>query len=286
MSTSRRGLGRGLDALLGSAPEGASVSPVVERSPSTLPVGQLQPNPHQPRTQFDKQDLDSLAASIRNSGLVQPIVVSHQGDTHYIIAGERRWRAAQLAGLTEVPVVVREQVGDRQMLELALIENLQRADLNPIDEAKAFAGLRDSHQLSQEKVARVVGKSRAAVANALRLLDLPQEVQGWLQEGSLSAGQARPLLALGAAEAIVNVASRVREQGLSVRQIEALVRSKGKKRKPTKEKEAHAKDAEERLTRALQTKVEIERRKRGGVIKVFFHSEGELIRLFDHLHRS
>ena len=286
MSANRRGLGRGLDALLGTASEPTDPNQQARKDGPTLQVEQLQPNPHQPRSEFDQGQLESLAASIKSRGLVQPIVVSDQGDGYTIVAGERRWRAAKLAGLQDVPVVFRDQVDERQMLELALIENLQRSDLNPIDEATAFAALRDGYQLSQERVARAVGKSRVTVANSLRLLDLPKQVQGWLKEGSLRAGQARPLLALGDTDTIVAVATKARQEGLSARQIEALVRAKSRKQKTPKQKEAHAKAAEDRLTRALQTKVEIQRRGKGGVIKVHFHSEDELIRLFDHLHRS
>ncbi len=298
MSAKRRTLGRGLDALLDSVadariPETRIPEMQVPETPpqattptgTSVPIDLIDPNPEQPRTHFDETELTSLSNSIRERGLVQPIVVVPREGRFHIIAGERRWRAARLAGLTEVPVVSRGETSQQELLELALIENLQRADLNPVDEAAAYAGLRDRYQRTQEQIAQSVGKSRAAIANALRLLELPDVVQGWLRDGALSAGQARPMLALGDEGKIIELATRARDEGLSARQIEALVRSQTRKRRPTKAKEAHAQAAEERLTRALQTKVEIQRRGKGGFIKLHFHSEEELMRLFDFLNR-
>lgn len=283
----RRGLGRGLDSFLG--PAAAETAAKQGSSAPSLPIDALRPNPHQPRSEFDEEQLAGLADSIGSRGIVQPIVVKAGDDGYVIVAGERRWRAARLAGLEEVPVVERQQVSDQEMLELALIENLQRADLDPIDEALAFAALRDRHQLSQVDIARAVGKSRAAVANVLRLLELPDAVQGWLRDGSLTAGQARPLLALGDAAAIVAMAEKARSEGLSARRVEDLVRRQGRRTKRSRrkqEQEVHAAAAEERLTRALQTKVEIQRRGNKGTIRIHFHSEDELIRLFDRLHSA
>lgn len=290
MSAKRRGLGRGLDSLLTTTGAESAEPLPGSRGPSaeaTLPLDALRPNPHQPRSDFDPDELENLAASIKQRGLMQPLVVSPDADGHVIIAGERRWRAARLAGLTRVPVVRRESVSEQEMLELALIENLQRTDLNPVDQAAAFAGLRDRHQLSQVEIARAVGKSRAAVANSLRLLELPRTVQAWLKDGSLTAGQVRPMLALGDADAITALADRARREGLSARQVESLVRGAGKrsKRRQPAPKEVHTQAAEERLARRLQTKVEIQRRGNKGVIKIHFHSEDELIRLFDRLQR-
>ena len=287
MSNKRRGLGRGLDSLLGDAemvtPEG-SLGAVADAS---LPVEALQPNPNQPRSRFDETELASLAESIRQRGLVQPIVVASGADGHRIVAGERRWRAAQMAGLERVPVVRREAVGEQEMLELALIENLHRADLNPVDEASAYAALRDHHGLSQEKIGRAVGKSRAAIANSLRLLELPGRVRNWLRDGALTAGQARPLLALGDQEAIIALAERAQREGLSARQVEALVKSPARSRKAKpRAKEVHTVAAEEQLTRALQTKVEIQRRGSRGTIRLHFASEEELMRLFEVLTRT
>jgi ParB family chromosome partitioning protein len=277
MSEKRRGLGRGLSALLPGEAEGIR----------TLPVAQLVPNRYQPRASFDDAGLDELTESIRAQGVIQPIVVNPKGSGIYtIIAGERRWRAAQRAGLAVVPVVVREVRDDRQLLELALVENVQRADLNPIEEAEAYRMLAENFGLSHEEIAERVGKSRATISNALRLLRLPAAVQDHLRAGRLTAGQARPLLALDDAGEIERLAERAVEQGLSARALEAMAGGGAPARqrqtaRPAPEPNTAA--AAEKLTRRLQTKVEIERRGRGGVVKIHFHSEEELMRLFDEL---
>ncbi|GMU64742.1 MAG: hypothetical protein AMXMBFR36_10160 [Acidobacteriota bacterium] len=273
MTDKKRGLGRGLSALLPreEPPEGVR----------TLPIQQLVPNRYQPRSHFDDQGLEELAASIRTQGLIQPIVVSRKDSNSYaIIAGERRWRAAQRAGLQVVPVVVRQVDDDRQLLELALVENVQRADLNPVEEAEAYRTLAQNFGLSHDQIAERVGKSRAAISNALRLLKLPPAVLDLLRAGRLTAGQARPLLALEADDKIERLAQRAAEQGLSARVLEALAAGPGRKReRPAPEPNAAA--AAERLTQRLQTRVEIDRRGRGGTIRVHFHSEEELMRLYD-----
>jgi ParB family transcriptional regulator, chromosome partitioning protein len=277
----KRGLGRGLDALLESREPAAPAAEAV----AVLAIDRLRPNRLQPRSLFDDQALEDLAASIRMQGIVQPLVVSPEADGSYsIVAGERRWRAARRAGLTEVPVVVREVTDDRQRLELALVENLQRSDLNPLEEAEAYQALQDTFGLSQEEVAARVGKARPTVANALRLLRLPEGIRELLRLGKLSAGQARPLLALPTAEAQVELAERAVRQGLSAREIERLValppRPQPAEPKPV---EVHAAAAAETLTRRLQTKVEIQRKGKGGLLRLYFHSEEELMRLYDLL---
>ena len=278
--TKRRGLGRGLDALL--MPATADVR--------TLPVTQLAPNRKQPRRDFDSEALAQLAASIREQGLVQPIVVSPSDNGSYtIVAGERRWRAAQLAGLEQVPVVVRSVGGDRELLELALVENLQRSDLNPIEEALAYQALHDEFGLSQEEVAQRVGKARTTVTNALRLLNLPPEVQDLLRSGRLSAGQARPLLALGRPAEQVELAQRAVREGLSARDLEQAAGAERearpqKKKRAAGELDVHSAAAAERLTQRLQTRVDIKRSRRGGgVVQIHFFSEEELMRLYDRL---
>lgn len=276
--TKKRGLGRGLDALLGE-PQAAV---------NSLGVDLLKPNRRQPRSRFDEADLADLAESIRAQGVVQPIVVTPDRDGSYtIVAGERRWRAARQAGLSEVPVVVREVAGDRELLELALVENLQRADLNPLEEAEAYRMLRDDFQLSQEDIGLKVGKNRTTVANALRLLKLQAAVQELLREGRLTAGQARPLLAIEDPKAQVDLARRAAEEGLTARQLEELAArpetAAARARKPKPRPDVHTAAAEEKLTQRLMTKVEIRRRRRGGEIRVRFHSEEELMRLYDHL---
>jgi len=267
----RRGLGRGLDALLEVEATGLR----------TLAVDELRPNRFQPRAYFDEDGLEELAESIRSQGIVQPLVVTPADKGFLIIAGERRWRAAQRAGLNEVPVVVREIDGDQHLLELALVENLQRADLNAVEEAEAYQSLGQGFGLSHEQIGQRVGKSRSAVTNALRLLKLPPEILDMLRDGRLTAGQARPLATLPVEEA-TRLATRAVREGLSARKLEELAgpRPSGRK-KAILDPDTAA--AQERLTRHLQAKVEIKRRGKGGTVVFHFHDEEELMRLFDHL---
>lgn len=280
MNDKKRGLGRGLSALI--APEETT------EATRSLPIAQIQPNRLQPRTEFDDSQLEELAASIRTQGLIQPLIVSPTGKgTYTIVAGERRWRAAQRAGLTVVPVVVRQVRDDRELLELALVENLQRSDLNPMEEAEAYRTLQENFQLSQEEIATRVGKARPAVANTLRLLKLPPEIQDFLRSGRLTAGQVRPLLTITDPERQQELAQRALREGLSARSMEELASGKrpgakgGKSAK--KSPEPHAAAAAERLTQKLQTRVEIDRRGKGGTIRIHFHSEEELIRLYERI---
>jgi ParB family chromosome partitioning protein len=277
----KRGLGRGLDALLQQKEE----APAAPAAVQTLPVASLRPNRFQPRTQFDDAAIEELAESIRAQGVIQPIVVALDADGAYtIIAGERRWRASRRAGLETVPVVVRNVTDDRELLELALVENLQRSDLNPLEESEAYLALQEKFSLSQEAIAARVGKARTTVTNALRLLRLPEEVQELLRGGQLTAGQARPLLGLATPEEQVLLAERAVREGLSARDLE---REAAPREKPTKKAsrpvEVNTAAAEERLTRRLQTKVEIRRRGKGGLLQIHFHSEEELMRLYDLL---
>lgn len=298
MSARKRGLGRGLDALIESAPppapvsladaEGASAVAADSGPPRTLPVESLKPNRFQPRTYFDETAIAELSESIRIQGLVQPIVVSPEADGSYsIIAGERRWRAARRAGLETVPVVVREVADDGERLELALVENLQRSDLNPLEEAEAYQLLQEKFGLSQEEVASRVGKARTTVTNAMRLLRLPEEVRDFLRDGRLTAGQARPLLSLSDPEQQIALAERAIRESLSARDLERLVAvPRVVPPKPVKtpaKQEVHAAAAEEKLTRRMQTRVEIKRRGKGGDLRIHFHSEEELMRLYDLL---
>ncbi len=287
MNTKRRGLGRGLDALLGAEPEKRAEADSVSAGVAEVSVERLEPNRFQPRSTFDESGLEELAKSIQDQGLVQPIVVTPNEHGRFtIIAGERRWRAAQRAGLKSVPVVVREVADDQQMLELALVENVQRADLNVIEEAEAYRMLTERFELSQEEVASKVGKGRTTITNALRLLRLPEEVQDFLRDGRITAGQARPILSIQDRSQQIKLADRVIEEGLTARDLEALVaapKPKQQKKPKTQELDVHTQAAMERLTRDLQTKVEILRRKRGGMLKIHFHSEEELIRLYDRL---
>ena len=278
MSLKKRGLGRGLDALI---QKDESVAPT-----ASLTIDQLKPNRFQPRSHFAEEALAELADSIRTQGLVQPIVVTPDADGSYsIVAGERRWRAARLAGLESVPVVLRGALTDQERLELALVENLQRSDLNALEEAEAYQALQEKFGLSQEDVALRVGKGRTTVTNALRLLRLPESVKQLLREGLLTAGQARPLLALSSEEQQVDLAERAVREQLSARDLEQITSAPPPSPKPTvpAAPESNTLAAQERLTRRLQTRVDIRRRGKGGVLQIHFHSEEELIRLYDVL---
>ena len=277
----RKALGKGLSALLPDPEPSPEDSFDVAREMS---VGALDPNPHQPRTILGESGLLELERSIRESGIVQPIVVRRHGERYQIVAGERRWRAAQRAGLQTVPVTVRE-VPDERLLELAIVENVQREDLSPLEEAAAYQRLQDELGLSQEDVARKVGKDRSTVANTIRLLRLPGEVRELLKAERLTAGHGRALLALERAEDQVQLAREAARKGLSVRDVEARVTAL---RTPSAAREKGRKDpntraAEERLKGILGTRVEISRRGAKGALHIAFGSEAELNRIFDLL---
>jgi ParB family chromosome partitioning protein len=283
MAKTRRALGRGLSALIPETPP----SQTAER-PTEVDLDRLIPNPLQPRAVMDESKLEELSRSIKNSGVIQPIIVRRvDGDTFEIVAGERRWRAAQQAGLLRVPVVVRD-VPDDKLLELALIENLQREDLNPVEEAEAYRRLMDEYRLTQEQVAAVVGKERATVANYVRLLGLPPEVRADLASGALAMGHARALIGLNESAAQRRAAREVVARGLSVRETEGLVRQIGRRAAPrpaasSPSLDVHTAAAQDRLRVALGTRVRIVRRGRKGRIEIDFSSESELQRLFEHL---
>jgi ParB family chromosome partitioning protein len=282
----RPALGKGLSALIPDVPEPARTGP------TEVDIDLLAPNQQQPRLNMDDAKLEELAASIRSNGIIQPILVRRTGNTYRIIAGERRWRAAQRAGLQRVPVVVRDIAdGDKQLLELALIENLQREGLNPIDEALAYQRLAEDFALTQEQIAAAVGKDRSSVANFLRLLKLPDEVRAELAAGALSTGHARALLALPDAAAQRHGAREVVARHLSVRETEALVKKLAASKSPetkglrTAEPSAdvHTRAAEDRMRFALGTKVRIIRRGAAGRIEIDFGSENELNRIYELL---
>jgi ParB family transcriptional regulator, chromosome partitioning protein len=280
----RKALGRGLSALIPEPDTPATPEPAAA---AEVPIGALDPNPFQPRAAMDRGRLAELADSIRESGMVQPILVRRRGERYQIIAGERRFRAAQAAGLVAVPVTVRE-VPDGQLLELALVENIQREDLNPIEEAQAFQRLQDELRLTQEEIARRVGRDRATIANALRLLRLPRELRETVSAGRLAAGHARALLALERTDDQLSLGREAARKGLSVREVErrvALLRDP-RGAVPSRRKDPNTRAAEERLRSALGARVEITRRGRGGQIRVRFEGEAELNRLFDLLVRS
>jgi ParB family chromosome partitioning protein len=255
--------------------------------PLELDIDLLVPNPRQPRTFIEEHRLEELAQSIRSNGVIQPILVRRVEGKHEIVAGERRWRAAQRAGLLRVPVVVRH-VPDEQLLQVALIENIQRENLNPIEEAQAYRRLVDEHHMTQDTVAAAVGKDRATVANYLRLLRLPAEVRNDLAAGTLSMGHARALLGMPDEAAQRRVAREVVARELSVRETEALVRRETAPSAPVEPRQvprtdANTRAAEDQLKLALGTRVRIVRRGRGGRLEIDFANEDELQRLFDQL---
>ena len=282
----RPALGKGLSALIPDAPPAAASGPL------EVDIDRLSPNELQPRMQFDDAKLDELTRSIKDKGIIQPILVRSLADGAYrIIAGERRWRAAQRAGLLKVPVVVREVAdgSDQQLLELALIENIQRENLNPVDEAIAYQRLADQFSLTQEQIAAAVGTDRSSVANFMRLLKLPDEVRADLAAGSITMGHARTLLSLPDAAAQRHAAREVISRSLSVRDTEALVKRLSEPSAPkavpaaVEPTDVHTKAAEDRMRFALGAKVKIVRRGEGGSSEIAFDSEAELNRLYEHL---
>jgi ParB family transcriptional regulator, chromosome partitioning protein len=294
----RKVLGKGLSALLPprsrdagqSAVVAAASAPAPKTGPTSLPIDAIHPNPVQPRVVFQVDRLEELAASIRANGIIQPLIVrSHHGQFQ-LVAGERRWRAAKLAGLTEVPVVIQE-VAEPRMLELALIENIQREDLNPIETAHAYERLRRELGLSQEEIGRRTGKDRASIANMIRLLNLPPEVQLLLAEHRVSMGHARAILGLRSAEEQIEIAEKTAAQGLSVRQVETLVQERTSERAKGKSGsrremlvDPNVKAAVDQLERALGTRVRIvELSEQRGRIEIEYYSQAELNRLFERI---
>jgi ParB family chromosome partitioning protein len=277
----RSGLGKGLDALI---PGGSGA--VSAAGAAQVPIDSILHNPRQPRQTFKESDLQDLAASIREHGIIQPLVVAPaMGGSYTLIAGERRLQAARRAGLTRVPVVVRS-ASDQQLLELALIENVQRADLNPIEEAQAFQHLAKEFNLSHDAIAGRVSKSRVAVTNTLRLLEASAAVKQAVVDGKVSEGHARALLALTSAKAQEIALNRVINLDLSVRQTELLARKlSGKKPAPRKKarRSADAADIEKRLRASLGTKVALKHGKNGGSLTLFYYSNEELDALLERL---
>ena len=279
MTEKRPALGRGLSALIPDA------SPTPKVALNEIDIDQLVPNPDQPRTEVDGAKLDELAQSIRANGVIQPLVVRKVEDRYEIVAGERRWRAAQRAGLLRVPIVVREVTND-QLLPLALIENLQREDLNPIEEAVAYQRLVEQHQLTHDAIASAIGKDRSTIANALRLLKLPEEIKANLMSGGLTVGHARALLGVPDESAQRRAAREVMRRRLSVRETEAFIRKlTGQEIRAGRPEAAdvHIRAAEEQLRFALGTRVRVIRKRKGGRIEVDFSSEEELQRIYEQL---
>jgi ParB family chromosome partitioning protein len=281
MADKRPALGRGLSALIPDAPLAATPG---ERA-MEIDTDRLRPNRFQPRVHMDDAKIDELARSIRAHGVIQPIVVRPAGDEEYeIIAGERRWRASQKAGLLKVPIVVRD-LPDERLLAAALIENIQREDLNPIEEAQAYRRLGEDLGLTQEQIAEAVGKDRSSIANHVRLLRLPHEVRENVAAGSLSMGHARAILGLTDEAAQLRVSREVVSKKLSVRETEALVARAGQPavKRAAETKDVHTRAAEDRLRFSLGTQTRIVRKGHGGRIEIDFANENELQRLFEFL---
>jgi ParB family chromosome partitioning protein len=279
----KRGLGRGLGALLSSAPAEGDV--LVD-----VGIDQIEPNPHQPRKAFESSSLDELAASIRTSGVIQPIIVRQSGDGYQLIAGERRWRAARQAGLDRIPAIVREAT-DADSLELALVENLLREDLNPMEEAEAYRHLLSQFGWTQEQLAQRIGRDRTSIANALRLLRLPDEIQADLRGGRLTMGHARALLALTTTAEQLKLRDEILAHDWSVRVTEDSIRAGEKApppRRTPRRRRGHSAELaalEQSLQRALMTRVSISGNERRGKIEITYANPEELERLAELLVR-
>ena len=297
-----RGLGRGLDALFGDVEINAARETAARKKPEPaapqeqtdtsegelryIDINDIKPNASQPRKSFDENKLEELAESIEQHGLIQPLVLRAAGKGYEIVAGERRWRAARMIGLKELPCIVRELTDEENML-LAIIENMQREDLNPIEEAEGLKKMIDTYGLTQEQVSYSIGKSRPYITNSLRLLKLPGRVQELTAEGKITTGHARALASVKSQQKQIELAVRAAREGLSVRQIENLAReAKSPKDKPLakkKPKSADEKRVEEDLRKALGTKVSINRKGKKGKIEIEFYSAEELERLIELL---
>lgn len=286
MAIKRAGLGKGLGALITENTTYDEKNSVIE-----VDINKIEPGVGQPRKNFDREKIEALAESIKEHGIIQPLIVTKENDLYYIIAGERRWRAARVAGIKKVPVIERE-ASTKEVVELALIENIQREDLNPVEEAEAYNKLIKDYSMTQEQVATVVGKSRPAVANMLRLLNLSKEVRNMLISGEISVGQARPLLAIEKAKEQNEVAKYVVKAELNARQIEQYVKKYLNKKEKNVEKEKISVDAvnkqeikyvQDKLRASLGTKVTLNDKNGKGKITIEYYSKEERERLIDFL---
>ncbi|ANX00099.1 chromosome partitioning protein ParB [Thermoclostridium stercorarium subsp. leptospartum DSM 9219] len=275
----KKGLGKGLGALLDTDNILSGDSGVME-----LKIIDIEPNKEQPRKNFDQEKLQALAESIKQHGVVQPIIVKKQDKGYTIIAGERRWRAAKLAGLKTIPAIVKD-LSSRETMEIALIENLQREDLNPIEEAEAYQKLMDEHGLTQEALSKLVGKSRAAIANSVRLLSLPDKIKDMLINEQLTPGHARALITVEDPERQIKLAEEIIEKDLSVRETEKLVneRKNEKKQKRKAAKDPTILDIEEKLKSILGTKVELRHNENKGKIVIEYYSNDEFNRIIEFI---
>lgn len=280
----KKGLGRGLDALISSA----NTLEEAKNSVVELKINDIDPNTKQPRKTFDQERLEALAESIKEHGVVQPIIVKTEGSRYIIVAGERRWRAAKLAGLKTVPAIVKD-LTSREVMEIALIENLQREDLNPVEEAEAYQRLIEEYSLTQEEVAKLVGKSRTAIANSVRLLSLSKEIKEMITDGRLTSGHARALITVSDGRKQLSLANQIVEKGLNVREAEKLAsmedkkQKKNKKQKPVDKIAAEMKNLEDKLRSAYGTKVSLYDSEGRGRIVFEYYSNEEFDRIIDLL---
>ncbi|MGS0745627.1 ParB/RepB/Spo0J family partition protein [Syntrophomonas erecta subsp. sporosyntropha] len=277
MPKKERGLGRGLDALLAD-------TYVDEDKISQLEIELITPRPEQPRITFNQESLEELAQSLREHGMLQPVLVRTTEDGYELIAGERRWRAAQMAGMESIPAVIRD-IDDREAAEIALIENLQRDDLNAIEEARAYRTIMDNYSYTQETLGVRVGKSRSHIANTLRILNLPDEIITMIEGGEIAAGHARPLLAIKNKQAQIEAAQKIAAGKWSVRQVEASLsgKNKTKPKKTTATKSVEIEEMEERLEQFFATKIRIipKNRGKGGKIEISYYDEEDLDRILE-----
>lgn len=284
MPRKKAGLGKGLESLMGEAD--AEVG--IEAADSVLPISKIKPNKNQPRKNFDPQALDELADSIKQNGVLQPILVRPKGSLYEIVAGERRYQASKKAGLKEMPVIIRD-VSDAEVFQLALIENLQRSDLNPIEEAQGYKQLIEKNGFTQEQLGKVLSKSRSAVTNTLRLLDLPKPVQDLMAEGKLTAGHARAILAVPSEEGRIGLANKVVAENLSVRQTENLAplySGSHEQRAPRVPTPKAYKRAAKLLRGALHTNVRVKSVRGKNKIEIEFSDEDDLARIVEMLEGS
>ena len=275
----KRALGRGLESLIPTKEK-----EVFQEGYRMIPISSIKRNPYQPRDQIDESEIKELVASIREKGLIEPIIVKRSGDGFVLAAGERRLKAAHVAGFKEIPAVIRD-LTDQELLEIALIENLQRRDLNPVEEARAYEQLNSKFKLTHTQIAALVGKDRSTVTNTVRLLSLPRRVVAYLREGKINAGHARALLALDDETQIIHVAERIIAEELSVRRTEVYVRNLGKKPRITlaKSRDPNIMMLEEELSKLLRTKVSIEWKKNRGSIIIHLLSVNDFNRIYEHL---
>ncbi len=279
MSTNKqRGLGKGLGAMF------PSTAIADNELKLEIDIEKLIPNPHQPRKTFDEEKMQELVASVSQHGIIQPLIVREKNNLYEIVAGERRWRAAQKSQLKKVPVVIRNYT-DEQIMEIALVENIQRHDLNPIEEAQAFRNLLESLDLTQEEVAQKVGRSRSAVANVLRMLNLPDKIQTYVSRGTLTMGQARPLLGVASEDTQLLIAEKIISDDMSAREVENYIRNLSKKSakdtKKEKNLDLHLQEMQDNISLALGTQVQIKKNGNKGKILIDFYSQSDLERLLE-----